>query len=386
MTSKIHNLAQSYIDREQFCGIEWRIDHAGKSVDAGAVGYQDWQTQAPIPRNAIYRIYSMTKPIVSVLTMMLMAEGILRLRQPIREFEPLFAKMMVLDGDGHIEPANALITIEHLLTHQAGFSYDFNLGCSVSPYYREANIVSDGVRDLKEMIAQLAQIPLCYQPGQSWRYSVATDVLAHIIECASGRDLQSLLKQYIFDPLEMRETSFSLTSDQENRLMSIYGYNGLSSLAQLSLPPHVLVEANLGRSHPLNDPQFRRGGHGLYSTLEDYMRFVNFLLCGKTARGEALLSAEMLTLALAPRVDFGTRGLRINDEPLSGYSWNLLGRIMTDIGRADRPSHLGEFGWAGAASTYFFVDPQAQLTGCVMSQYLGSQHPIGRDLHAMALT
>jgi CubicO group peptidase (beta-lactamase class C family) len=384
MPDLLSNVAENYVNKGLFAGIEWRVDQGGKPIFQGCFGVQDIETQRPIPQNAIYRIYSMTKPIVSFLAVMLIERGVFRLSSPIQDFDKRFKSMKVIDSNGHIEPATALITIEHLLTHQAGFSYDFTLGCPISAHYRDAQIIEAGHRDLSDMMGALSELPLVFHPGSDWKYSVSIDVLAHIIECATGERIDDLLQRLIFDPLDMQDTGFSLPHDGHDRLMSVYGTRSLHGLPALKPAPHILIESDLGPSHPTSDPNFRRGGHGLYSTLNDYMAFANMMHTGQTPEGETLLSPASLELALAPRVRFGKRGMRINDEPFAGYSWNLLGRVMTDVGLAAYPTTLGEFGWSGAAATKFWVDPKRKMTGCVMTQFLGSWHPIGSDMQTAA--
>jgi CubicO group peptidase (beta-lactamase class C family) len=385
MTDLLTQTAENYVDNSLFAGIEWRVDHGGKPLFHGCAGVQDLDSGRPIPQNAIYRIYSMTKPIVSFLAMMLIQRGVFRLNTPIQNLDARFKSMKVIDHNGHIEPATALITIEHLLTHQAGFSYDFTLGCPISAHYRNSQIIEAGYRDLSDMMGALAELPLVFHPGSNWKYSVSIDVLAHIIECATGERIDDLLQRLIFDPLDMQDTGFSLPLDGHDRLMSIYGSRSLSALPRLQPAPHVLTPTDLGTSHPTDDADFRRGGHGLYSTLDDYMSFANMLRTGQTPEGETLLSPALLDLATTPRVRFGKEHMRINDEPFAGYSWNLLGRVMTDVGVATYPTTLGEFGWSGAAATYFWVDPARDITGCVMTQFLGSQYPIGPDMQTAAM-
>ena len=378
--------ADSLTDKGFFCGIEWRVDHMGNPLFSGQSGFRDTETGMAIPTGAIYRIYSMTKPIISVLALKLIEEGVFRLNSPVSDFDPHYSKMRVLNGEGHIAPADGVITIEHLLTHRAGFSYDFNIGCPVAPYYRDAAIMEDGARDLGDLARVLAELPLIYNPGQSWRYSVSTDVLAHVIECATGQRIDALLRRHIFEPLGMRDTTFCLNAEQQDRLMAIYGTRSLTELPVLKKLPHDLSsQIDLGTMHPENDPNFRRGGYGLYSTVADYMAFANMLLSGCAPNGEIILSPTMLELLRAVRVTFPNATFRINDEPFSGYGWGLIGRVMQDLGVAQHPTSLGEFGWSGAAATYFWVDPLRQITGCVMTQYIGSEQPLGNMMQTAAM-
>ena len=382
MQQKADALTQSGV----FSGIEWRVDQNAEVLFSGRSGVQDVETGSGIPDQAIYRIYSMTKPIVSVLALILIEQGVFRLNTPLSELDPRFSKMRILGTDGHLAPADGVITIEHLLTHRAGFSYDFTVGCPVAPYYRAAEIMGDGARDLSDLAGAIAEQPLVFNPGQSWLYSVSTDVLAHAIECATGQRIDDLLTDHIFDPLGMVDTTFCLKPDQQGRLMAIYGPRSISALPVLQKMPHDLsVQADLGASHPLSDPNFRRGGYGLYSTVSDYMAFANMLLTGRAPSGDIILSSAMMDMARAVRVSFAQNTFRINDEPFSGYGWGLLGRVMENIGQAQYPTSHGEFGWSGAAATYFWVDPKRQVTGCVMTQYIGSEHPLGNMMHTAAM-
>jgi CubicO group peptidase (beta-lactamase class C family) len=382
MQQKADALTQSGV----FSGIEWRVDQHAETLFTGRSGAQDVETGSGIPDQAIYRIYSMTKPIVSVLALILIEQGVFRLNTPLSELDPRFSKMRVLGSGGHLAPADGVITIEHLLTHRAGFSYDFTVGCPVAPYYRAADIMGDGARDLSDLAGAIAEQPLVFDPGQSWLYSVSTDVLAHAIECATGKRIDALLADHIFEPLGMVDTTFCLNPDQQGRLMAIYGPRSISALPVLQKMPHDLsVQAELGASHPQSDPNFRRGGYGLYSTVSDYMAFANMLLTGRAPNGDIILSSAMMDMARAVRVSFAHNTFRINDEPFSGYGWGLLGRVMENIGQAQYPTSLGEFGWSGAAATYFWVDPKRQVTGCVMTQYIGSEHPLGNMMHTAAM-
>ena len=159
----------------------------------------------------------MTKPIVSVMALILIEQGRLRLFDFLPQFDPAFARMMVLHPSGRLEPAERPITVEDLLTHRAGFTYEFITGCHIAPLYHQHNIVGDGRRSLAEMMAMLAKQPLAFQPGSQFRYSVATDVLAHVIERATGENLGDLLKAHIFDPLGMSETGFAVARERTRK-------------------------------------------------------------------------------------------------------------------------------------------------------------------------
>ena len=382
----LQKTADKLVSERLFAGVEWRVDQGGKNIFAGKSGVQDLATNSEIPENALYRVYSMTKPIISVLALKLIEEGYLQLTSTLAEFDNRFSSMIVLNPDGHLAPADGLITVEHLLTHRAGFSYDFNIGCAVAPYYRQAELMENGYRDLGDIISILSELPLVFNPGSHWRYSVATDVLAYLLETVTQKTITELLRKYILNPLEMSDTNFTIEPENQHRIMQVYGVRSLSELPVLKRLPHDLSKpANLGRSHPLDYPEFRRGGYGLFSTISDYMKFANMLRDGKTIDGQVILSEGMWNLMHTTRVSFPNNTFRINDEPFCGYGWNLIGRVMENVGEAQYTTSLGEFGWSGAAATYFWVDPIRDVTGCLMTQYIGREVPIDGMMQTAAM-
>ena len=382
----LQKTADKLVSERLFAGVEWRIDQGGKNIFAGKSGVQDLATNSEIPESALYRVYSMTKPIISVLALKLIEDGYLQLTSTLAEFDSRFSSMIVLNPDGHLAPADGLITVEHLLTHRAGFSYDFNIGCAVAPYYRQAELMENGYRDLGDIISILSELPLVFNPGSHWRYSVATDVLAYLLETVTQKTITELLRKYILNPLEMTDTNFTIEPENQHRIMQVYGVRSLSELPVLKRLPHDLSKpANLGRSHPLDYPEFRRGGYGLFSTISDYMKFANMLRDGKTIDGQVILSAGMWNLMHTTRVSFPNNTFRINDEPFCGYGWNLIGRVMENIGEAQYTTSLGEFGWSGAAATYFWVDPIRDVAGCLMTQYIGREIPIEGMMQTAAM-
>ena len=382
----LQKTADKLVSERLFAGVEWRVDQGGKNIFAGKSGVQDLATNSEIPESALYRVYSMTKPIISVLALKLIEDGYLQLTSTLAEFDNRFSSMIVLNPDGHLAPADGLITVEHLLTHRAGFSYDFNIGCAVAPYYRQAELMENGYRDLGDIISILSELPLVFNPGSHWRYSVATDVLAYLLETVTQKTITELLRKYILNPLEMTDTNFTIEPENQHRIMQVYGVRSLSELPVLKRLPHDLSKpANLGRSHPLDYPEFRRGGYGLFSTISDYMKFANMLRDGKTIDGQVILSAGMWNLMHTTRVSFPNNTFRINDEPFCGYGWNLIGRVMENVGEAQYTTSLGEFGWSGAAATYFWVDPIRDVTGCLMTQYIGREVPIDGMMQTAAM-
>ena len=377
--------AQGYVDRQQFAGIEWHVEARGQVLTAGRVGHADAAGKTPIADEALYRIYSMTKPVVSVMALMLIEQGKLRLYDALAQFNPAFAAMRVLLPTGRLEPAQRPILVEDLLTHRAGFTYEFITGCHIAPGYDAVDLSSDGRCSLDETMTKLAAQPLAFQPGSQYRYSVSTDALAHVLERVTGRSLSSLLKEFIFDPLAMHDTDYYVPADKQARLMPMFGVTDVSEFSSLNPPAkQVLVDADVEDMHPSNDPGYTRGGHGLFSSTSDYAKFARMLLTGKTPDNRTILSRPMLAMLTTNRIPADQLPLTIGMNSLPGYGWGLGVRVMMDTGRALSLTNNGEFGWAGAASTYFWVDPGEQMIGIFMSQYLGSVLPMADDLRTAA--
>lgn len=383
--SRVKSSAEGYIDRKQFSGIEWRVESAGKILTAGQVGSATETGNDPIPDNAIYRIYSMTKPIVSVMAMILIEQGKLRLYDMLAQYNSAFQSMRVLLPSGEIEPAKRPILVEDLFTHRAGFSYEFIAGCHIAPGYDAINLSSDGASTLDQMMTRLSTQPLAFQPGSQFRYSVCTDVLAHVCEKASGRTMQSLLQEYIFGPLEMKDTDYYVPQEKQTRLMPMFGISDVSEMSFLNPPlTQELIHSDVEEMYPSKNPAYSRGGHGLFSTLDDYFKFGRMLLRGKGPNGQAIISRKMHEMMLSNRIPESQLPLRIGLSSLPGYGWGLGVRIMLDPGKAMGLTGKGEFGWAGAASTYFWVDPDEDMVGVLMTQYLGSMLPMADDLRSAA--
>ncbi len=381
---RIAQVASRYTAARKFSGIEWLVEHRGRRLADGRAGHADPATRSEIPEGAIYRVYSMTKPVVSALALMLMEQGKLRLFDLVSTFDPAFANMQVLEPTGRYGPAARPITVEDLFTHRAGFTYEFITGCHIAPLYREQRISSDGQCSLEEMMARLAELPLAFQPGSRFRYSVATDVLAHVVEQAAERPLSELLNELVFGPLGMEDTAFYVPEEKRDRLMPMFGVSDVSEFAPLHPRPQELTPADVSDMYPCDRTGFRRGGHGLFSTLHDYVKFARLLLTGKDPDGGTLLSRKTLAMMRANRIPPEQLPLTIGMNPLPGYGWGLGVRVMTDLGQAVSLTGLGELGWAGAASTYFFVDPAEELLGVFMTQYLGAMLPLNDDLRVAA--
>ena len=374
-------VAKKYLDKGLIAGLEWEIRHFNKVLSKNVEGYSDIENKTILEPGQIYRIYSMTKPIVSVAAIRLIETCELSLYSNIQDFIPSFKHLKVLRPNGELERLKRPINLADLLTHTSGLSYNFNMGCSVAQFYQQENILNDPNISLEQMVDKIATIPLAFQPGESWRYSVATDVIGRVLEVVEDKNLSEILSEQILAPLDMKETSFSISEANAKKLMPMHGNIDANKLISFQQAPLKIVDAE--QNHPSQGNLVNlRGGTGLFSTIDDYQLFCNFLLNGKDKNGSPLISKTMHDFMLTNRIADHMLPLRLGPIELSGYGWNLIGRVMTNKGLAMSLTENGEFGWSGAASTYFWIDRENQLTGIIMTQYIGGYITIADDFRA----
>ena len=259
----------------------------GRIIHFEQVGWQDREGRTPLAADTIFRIYSMTKPIICVAFMTLYEEGRFQLLDPVAKFLPAFGKARVLTGTTPSDTREVElvrpITICDLLTHTAGLTYDIFEDSPVCGLYRHARLFGDADRTLEAMIGELARLPLAYQPGTRWHCSLAIDVVAHLVEVISGQPLQHFLDERLFGPLGMADTGFYVPPEKRHRLATMYGFPYIATSTfshvfeawQEGFNERINVEATYPAT---NTHSFARGGHGLFSTAGDYMRFAQMLL------------------------------------------------------------------------------------------------------------
>ncbi|MEI7771160.1 MAG: serine hydrolase domain-containing protein [Chloroflexales bacterium] len=374
---------QRYIDQRGFRGISTLLARRGKLVHFEQVGWRDREADLPMAPDTIFRIYSMTKPIICAALMTLYEEGRFHLFDPLAAYIPAFGAVKVLrktdSGDTVEEKLIRPITVRDLLTHTSGLTYSFLDNSPVSAIYREAGMMSDAGRTLAEIIDGLAKLPLAYQPGTRWHYSVGIDVAARLIEVIGGQPLRAFLQERIFTPLGMVDTDFGVAPAKLSRLAAMYG---LPDIAGRTTSFVTLVEAfnkgfnrriDISDTYPVDTPDtFVRGGHGLFSTAPDYMRFAQMLLNGGTLAGERIIGRKTLDLMHSNHIPANLLPYEIGGVPADGYGFGLGSRVLQDVGASALPGSVGEFGWGGAAKTYYWVDPREELVGIFMTQSMVS--------------
>lgn len=368
---------QRYVDDGTVRGISTMVMRKGKVVHAGQFGHRDAEAGLEMTPDTIFRIYSMTKPIVSTALMLLHEESAFQLEDPVAKYLPAFGATQVLGSDGSLVPPTRPMDIRDLLTHTSGLTYDFMEDTHVGHLYREARIMNDGTRTLKEAIDVLAEIPLASQPGSRWHYSVGIDVAARLIEVLTGQSLGAFLSERIFTPLGMTDSSFGVADSNLNRLSAMYG---LPDLFGQDHTGTKLVEAALGgfneridvsTSYPTSTPEvFARGGHGLFATIGDYANFAQMLLNGGQLNGTRIIGRKTLELMHANHLPAALLPWQLLGGDNRGLGFGLGSRVMMDVAASAGPGSVGEYGWAGAAKTYYWVDPAEELVGLFMAQYM----------------
>jgi len=368
---RIGAVMQGYVEEGKLPGVVATVARHGKIVYRERFGMMDVEAAKPMQFDTIFRIYSMTKAVASVALMMLYEEGRFQLHDPVSRFIPELADVKVLvDAEGASPAVTDLkraITIKHLLTHTAGFTYDFFDDSPVDGMYREASLVDRlGLFDLSReaFIEKLAALPLVSQPGDAWRYSMATDVLGCLIEVVAGVTLDVFLEDRLFRPLGMEDTGFHVPEAKLERFAAMYGpaeHGGLNLLDAPAASPFR------------KPPRFLSGGIGLVSTAADYLRFTQMLLNGGQLEGTRLLGRKTVELMTSNHLPDELIPIRLQPHTLHGCDFGLGFRVVVNAAQAGLLTSEGEYGWGGAASTSFFIDPKEDLIGLLLTQLMPSR-------------
>jgi CubicO group peptidase (beta-lactamase class C family) len=357
--AKLTAIFQREIDAHRLPGVSMMIARGGK------IGYRrDLGVLRPggraMPGDAIFRIYSMTKPIASVALMMLVEDGRLFIADPVAKYIPEFADPKVgVEKDGKLElvAARRPITVQDLLRHTSGLTYEFTGESAVQRLYAQAQLF----RDLPnaELVAEIAKLPLLEQPGAAWHYSHSTDVIGRLIEVISSQTLGVFLRERIFAPLGMNDTGFFAPADKQERVAEAFAKDPDTGAA---------VELINVRAAP----RLEMGGGGLVSTMDDYARFLLMLYQGGTLGSARIIGRKTIAFMtadhLGPEVRIGTRFLLA-----PGHGFGLGFAVRRDAGMAPTPGTVGEYFWGGIAGTAFWIAPQEEMIALMMIQAPGQR-------------
>jgi len=381
---RLHAFIQSEVDSRQLAGAITLLARHGKIVDYRTYGVRDLATGAPMTNDTIFRDYSMTKPVTGVAMMLLYEQGKWLPSDPVSKYIPEFAHLKVFNGFDHngkmllADPDHAP-TMRELMTHTAGFTYG-GADTPVDRMYGELKPGTSTVKNLQEMIDRLAQIPLLYQPGHGWTYSMSMDIQGYIVEKLSGQSLPDFLHDNLFAPIGMRDAGFYVPADKRSRFAA--GYHEKDG---------ALVAEPTENGQPIDyasQPTAPSGGGGLVSTAEDYYRFAQMLLNNGQLGGVRILAPSSVRLMTSNHLpaellngQFGI-GMHIM-RPGFGYGYNCA--VVFDPAEANLSDGQGTFFWDGAAGTWFWVDPTNDIVfvGMIQRRTSPDNHPLLYRTHAL---
>lgn len=376
---RINASMQQPVDQGLLPGISTLVARKNEIVHCSQYGFQDLENKIPLDANTLFRVYSMTKPVVSTAAMILFERGLFCLQDPVANYIPSFAHMKVLEvtesGQEVLVDAAGPITIEHLLTHTSGLVYGFYTNNAACTYYREAKIFDDVAnKSLKSIVDSIAEQPLGFHPGEQFYYGANTDVLGRLIEVISGKSLQQFMADEMFKPLGMENTYFCVPEEQRKHLAQCYG--GLDILkhnVDWSLMMETWVKGvnelqEVNSTDPMDEPGFASGGHGLKMTIQDYYTFAKMLLNKGAYEGGQLLSPKTVELMMSNHLEPRQMPVAFQDFILTGLGFGLGGSVMLSPAQAQKLGSEGNFGWSGAAYTTFWIDPKEELIAIFMTQ------------------
>ena len=367
------------VERGLIPGAVMLIARAGRVGYAASVGWRDREAEAPMAGDAIFRIASMTKPLTSVAAMMLAEEGRLQIAAPVADYLPEFKELTV--GIERARPRRTMI-VQDLMRHTSGLTYAQFGESPVQMAWRQAALGDEGQTNA-DLVAKLARLPLMFEPGTTWEYSMSTDVLGRVVEIVSGQSLADFFAERITGPLGMVDTGFAAAGERAARVAE----------AQL--------DRATGKRPPMREvarpPRWHSGGGGLVSTAADYLRFCQMLMNGGEFEGARLLApntvAHMASDHLPPGIAYGdtarARFGALAPVPEMGYGFGLGFAVRTAPGRSSVPGSVGDYFWGGVTGTYFWIDPAEDLVAVLMLQAPDQRLPyryLARQLVYAAIT
>lgn len=375
---------QRWVDEGKFPGAQVMIARHGQIAYYDHVGLMDIDAGRPWQRDALLRIYSMTKPVTSVALLMLWEEARCHLDTPVDEFIPSFADRHILvpgaTSIDQVRPAETRLTLHHLLTHTSGLTYGFNGGVLGDAMVERKLDFSVKEGDLADTVERLCSLPLAFDPGTRWNYGVSTDVIGRVVEIVSGQTLADFFAERIFGPLGMDSTFFEVPDAKSDRLAACYVKTPEDPLKLMDRPGSDSAYAGG------NVRQFSGGG-GLVSCIDDYICFAEMLRSKGTLNGHRLLaprSVELMATNALPG-DLASMGQAVFSEvSFDGIGFGLGVSVTVNPGLAKTACSQGDFGWGGMASTMFWIDPVLDMTTIFMTQLVpSSSYPNRKELRAL---
>lgn len=375
---KVSQISERLVDENKVSNITTIINRNGKIVYFKSFGKRGFNSDVAIKKNDLYRIYSMTKPIVSLAIMQLYERELFKLDDPVEKFIPEFSKIKVLTDEGELESPKVKMTIKNLLNHTAGLSYGWTYHPVDQEYYYAGIYDSKGNDDF---IRRVSNLPLRFSPGEEFYYSIATDVLGVLVERISGEPLDQYLKKYIFDPLGMVDTFFKVPVNKRDRFIPNYSYNSKIKKAEKLENEYF---SNKPSSRSYYNPEFLSGGGGLVSTAEDFMIFAESLRNDGELNGVRIINKETLNLMTKNQLPNGVEFTGSSGEPQNWYGDSI--KFGLGFGIINDPEYLrssgsvGEYFWSGAAGTFFWIDPEKEIIVVTLIQLMNNPYPIRQQI------
>ena len=370
-------LNDTYVEDGKYVGTMTLVSRKGEVAYLDSIGFMDRENAKPMQEDSIFRIYSMSKAITSIAIMQLFEKSKFRLDDPVYWYIPSWKNLRVYQSGIYpnflTSRPKRHMTIRDLLTHMSGLTYDFMYKSNVDAAYRKTKVQQAG--SLEEFAEILSTLPLEFSPGDKWNYSVSTDVLGYLVEVMSGMKLEEYFKDYIFEPLEMTDTSFSCPEEKLDRLASLYEHipNGEPRLLEI----------------PFLNTKMASGGGGLFSTMSDYHNFCSMLVNQGEFNGTRLIgrkTLELMTVNHLPNNQDLTEMSEsaFSETPYAGVGFGLGFSVMLDPAKSQTTSDIGEYGWGGAASTVFFINPKEDMFVIFLTQLLpSSTYQVRRELRSL---
>jgi CubicO group peptidase (beta-lactamase class C family) len=356
---RVKSVIQAAVDKNQTAGVVVLVARHGKVAYLESFGKQDVEAGKPMPPDAVFRIHSMTKPITTAAALALHEEGKFQLDDPVSKYLPEFKGLRVYAGPGgQTAEAKREMTVRDLMRHTSGLTYGMPNGSPVDKLYI-ANRIADPGEGLADLVGKLGKLPLQYQPGTRFHYSYSTDVLGRLAEVASGKPLDELLRDRIFGPLDMRDTGFVVPDDKVDRFAASHGPGAKGTLRVLDAPARSPYRARR---------KFLSGGGGLVSTARDYLQFCQMLLNGGELHGRRVLRPETVRAMTTNQLPAEALPMSLGGVAVPGLGFGLGVSVRLEAKTPKPDAAAGEYGWSGAASTYFWVAPKAELVVIVLQQ------------------
>lgn len=378
-------IQQHYIDTGKLAGAMTLIARKGKIAYLQPQGLMDRERNKTMQRNSLFRIFSMTKPITSIALMQLYEKGLFLLNDPVHKYIPQWKDLGVYQAGAYpnflTRRPQRDMTVHDLFTHMSGLTYGFMARSNVDAAYRKLRLdIGYSGFTLKDMINALAELPLEFDPGTAWNYSVSTDVLAYLVEVISGQPFDEYLQQHIFTPLAMNDTGFKVAQEDVQRFCACYQYHP-KEICRLEDDPET--------SPYVGDISYFSGGGGLVSSIDDYFKFAQALANGGALNGHRIIGRKTLQFMTSnhltnnqdlPQLSTGA----FSETPYEGSGFGLGFSIKMDPAKSQTIGSVGEYGWGGMASTNFYVDPVEDIVMVFMTQLKPSTtHPIRQQLRAL---